>query len=526
MKTLYVHIGSPKTASTALQFFCVDNSEVLNQKGYCYPLFPQTYPDASRIRAYFLIVKLKNKFGKRSKKWEEDVFQEGMAVIHKSFENYDNVIISDERIWRSMDIERKDLWEKLMKEAKKGGFQIRVIAYVRRQDKFLISLWNQQIKIIKVDLAKCTIEEWMNRVNLRARLEYADKLDRIADIVGKENVIVRRFDGTDNFEGGSIYSDFLSAVGLALTEEYEIKQEVVNIGLYGNTQEIKRVINFLPQMIKDRNAQNFIMEMLQECSEISKKNYPCEMLSAKEVAALLKEYEAGNRKIAEEYLHETNRGLFDNTIRDIPKWQKDNPFILEDLVRFANVSMRALLVKYGELRQELSGLEKEFKTLLSADGTEDSDWTGGSAAEAKVLPKWDKEDPNGIDPIILFVGGAVLRLYQEIRDLKKEVSAIGEAVKQDKVQKAVTANHAQGMRIHYFCKNGGTNELEERIAAIPDPLESQELLAERLVEAVDQAAVLFDRKNQRFRQETADMKRLADLRDTPKKSLFEKIFSK
>ena len=145
MKTLYVHIGSPKTASTALQFFCVDNSEVLNQKGYCYPLFPQTYPDASRIRAYFLIVKLKNKFGKRSKKWEEDVFQEGMAVIHKSFENYDNVIISDERIWRSMDIERKDLWEKLMKEAKKGGFQIRVIAYVRRQDKFLISLWNQQI---------------------------------------------------------------------------------------------------------------------------------------------------------------------------------------------------------------------------------------------------------------------------------------------------------------------------------------------------------------------------------------------
>ncbi len=68
--------------------------------------------------------------------------------------------------------------------------------------------------------------------------------------------------------------------------------------------------------------------------------------------------------------------------------------------------------------------------------------------------------------------------------------------------------------------------MEERIAAIPDPIESQESLAERLVEAVDQAAVLFDRKNQRFWQETADMKRLADLRDTPKKSLFEKIFSK
>ena len=82
MKTLYVHIGSPKTASTALQFFCVDNSEVLNQKGYCYPFFPQTYPDASRIRAYFLIVKLKTnsenaqRNGKRMcfrKEWQSSI---------------------------------------------------------------------------------------------------------------------------------------------------------------------------------------------------------------------------------------------------------------------------------------------------------------------------------------------------------------------------------------------------------------------------------------------------------------------
>ena len=528
MKTLYVHIGSPKTASTALQFFCVDNSEVLNQKGYCYPLFPQTYPDASRLRAYFLIVRLKNRLGRRSKRWEEAVFQEGMEVIHKSFENYDNVIISDERIWRSMDVERKDLWEKLTKEAQKGGFQIRVIAYVRRQDKFLISLWNQQIKIIKVELAKCTIEEWMNKVNLKARLEYADKLDRIAKVIGKENVIVRRFDGS--FEGGSIYSDFLSAVGLSLTDDYKIKQEVVNIGLYGNTQELKRVINFLPQMIKDRNTQNFIMEMLQECSEVSKKNYPCEMLSQEEIENLLKDYEEGNRRIAEEYLHDSSGELFNNTIKELPKWQKDNPYILEDLIRFTHVTLENLSQKNEEFREGLSELEEECEQLLK----EITD--SGRAAEeilqeetqrdlsSKKLPTWNKDDPNGIDALILFVGDAMIRLYQENRGLKKDIKLLKELLSEPDFSAEDFQKRAEGIGIHYFGKEDTTGAIKERIGQIPEPQEQGADLSERFIAAVDTAVKEMYRQNQNFKQEIQAIKNAAGYREpSEKKSFWQRL---
>ena len=33
-KTLYLHIGTPKTATTAIQMFCEVNQSVLNEKGY------------------------------------------------------------------------------------------------------------------------------------------------------------------------------------------------------------------------------------------------------------------------------------------------------------------------------------------------------------------------------------------------------------------------------------------------------------------------------------------------------------
>ena len=32
MRTLYVHIGTPKTATTSIQMFCVENQKVLNKQ--------------------------------------------------------------------------------------------------------------------------------------------------------------------------------------------------------------------------------------------------------------------------------------------------------------------------------------------------------------------------------------------------------------------------------------------------------------------------------------------------------------
>ena len=50
MRTLYVHIGTPKTATTSIQMFCVENQKVLNKQSYSYPLLDFVYPHVAHRR--------------------------------------------------------------------------------------------------------------------------------------------------------------------------------------------------------------------------------------------------------------------------------------------------------------------------------------------------------------------------------------------------------------------------------------------------------------------------------------------
>ena len=100
MKTLYLHIGTPKTATTAIQFFCRDNQELLNRQGYFYPVFEWKYPNVLRTRnAHFLVGDTYLSQEERSLEEEEKVFQEAFGQIYEAFEQYDGVILSDESMW-------------------------------------------------------------------------------------------------------------------------------------------------------------------------------------------------------------------------------------------------------------------------------------------------------------------------------------------------------------------------------------------------------------------------------------------
>lgn len=353
MKTLWIHIGMPKTASTAIQEFCRENAQALAAHGFCYPIFPISYTGVARVRNGHFLMGLSKALGAvRDLEQEERDFQKGMQIVNETFQRYDNVILSDEGIWRSMDIEKKNLWVRMAEEAQKGGFGIHVIVYFRRQDKFFSSIWNQLVK--KRWLVE-TLGQYAARVDKRI-LDYYAKLERMASVVGKENITVRRFE-SGKFEGGSIYADFLAILGLPFTEEYRVSEEDRNTGLYGNTHEIKRILNSLPQL-KDKRVQEFLLERLGEISEISKKEYPNEMLSKEEAEAFLEKYGPGNRKVAEEYLHEPGAELFDNTVRDLPKWEKDNPYMVDDIIRFIGTTGIYLYEENQELKKEIKELKK------------------------------------------------------------------------------------------------------------------------------------------------------------------------
>lgn len=113
--------------------------------------------------------------------------------------------------------------------------------------------------------------------------------------------------------------------------------------------------------MKEKPVRLFLTNCLWEFSDISQREYPNEMFSKEEISQLLETYGPGNRKVAEEYLHEPGAELFDNTIKDLPKWEKDNPYMVDDVIRFLGSTGIYLFQENKELQKELAELRRFAK---------------------------------------------------------------------------------------------------------------------------------------------------------------------
>lgn len=336
-KTLYIHVGTQKTGTTAIQGFLTDNREILREKGYAYPIFPYYYPRVSEERnAHFLVGRILDENGNRCKDIEQKNYREAMDYIVKLFEEVDYVVLSDEHIWQSTLRDYPFLWDDLKKESEKAGFRIKIIVYLRRQDDYAASLWNQIIKTaIRKDRHTQTFDEFIAKPPRYIQLDYYKKLESIAAVLGKDNIVVRVFE-RERFYGGSVYADFLKSIGLELTDDFQIFYNEKNGGLTGNTHEIKRILNSLPELA-DGEANNMLRNILLECADISAKEYPTMMYSEEQAKEFLAKYSESNQRILKEYLHEEGTELFSAKIKELPKWEKDNPHMQDDLIRFVGM---------------------------------------------------------------------------------------------------------------------------------------------------------------------------------------------
>ena len=223
MKTLYLHIGTTKTATTSIQRFLEENKDVLQKHGYCFPDSLHVYPRANKRRnAHFLVAKVWDADGNRNQSKEKEYFEEGLQQIRTAFGAYDHVILTDESIWHALSYSKKTLLQELKKEADEQKYQIKVIVYLRRQDGLLISRWNQEVKQKFTSAAVMTCEEYLAASEKKEKkiYQYAQKLDEIAAVIGKNNLIVRRF-SPKSWKDGSIIHDFMHEIGLDVTEKFQ-----------------------------------------------------------------------------------------------------------------------------------------------------------------------------------------------------------------------------------------------------------------------------------------------------------------
>jgi len=115
--------------------------------------------------------------------------------------------------------------------------EIRVVAYIRRQDRLFSSLWGQRLKSREPDAGFCEA--------LRLRRRYLPMLETWERVVGREHLVVRIFD-RDEFPGGDLRADFLCAAGIPDDSRYS-PPAVFNESLDAEAQtlllELCRLIN-------------------------------------------------------------------------------------------------------------------------------------------------------------------------------------------------------------------------------------------------------------------------------------------
>lgn len=356
MRTVYIHAGTPKTGTTALQDFLPDNQAVLNRHGYIFPEVPFYFRGvAPHQTAHFLAVW--DPEGSVPEEWDR-----GFAIMEEALSRFDHVIFSDEQVWWRQH--KEGFWEEVTRRVEAMGAVLKVIVYLRRQDEQIESFYNEKVKgmpKLTMSFSDYVSEGW----NDYFPLDYDSELDRFASYLGEENVIVRTYEKS-RFKGGNIFADFLDAVGLSLTDEYTLPARHANTRWPEHVVEVKRMVN-AANAYHRRRVPNFYRDAIEAAYGIgTAKELPSQeygMFSPEERKAFMAQYEAGNANVARRFLHRKDGVLFYEKQRELPQWKPDRKELDEDVVRVLSGTDVYLYRQQEDIGERLRRLEEGVREV-------------------------------------------------------------------------------------------------------------------------------------------------------------------
>lgn len=356
---LVFHIGMPKTGSTALQRFLYENGDALKQYGWSYPNLKNELPNIPQCTF------LKEKNGDLFHIYNyvssnAEMFDENWDILWKRvikhLENT-NVIISSEDLFDYS----ADFWERV----KKKYDRIKAIVYLRRQDRFIESVWNELVK--DTNCLDKTFHDYVNDSTEMKRLNlgYKERLDEISSVIGKDNLIVRIYE-RKQFGGKkhTLESDFLSAIGIELNLDDCAPCSTENSRLQGNYIEIKRLCNPLILMSEcvETNLAMYV-DFGRISGHFEDVGQEVGYFTSSERKKVLEQFLRGNEETARKYLHREDGVLFYDDKMEYPLYEAYHCNSFEqDLIRVFSGILCAQENKLNRLKKQNSMLIKKMLT--------------------------------------------------------------------------------------------------------------------------------------------------------------------
>lgn len=296
-----LHIGTPKTGSTALQRFLCEARHALENAGFLYPASIErghghhdlslalcaSYPEwaAPQLRT----------------------FEESLSAViaeHRSKEL--KLLLSSENFYwlnRPEDV----AW--LLQRLGHSTERVAIIVYLRRQDEVLVSWYNQLVK------AQGYARDFSSFIDEQGELwNYAIQLQQWSAVFGSERIAVRRYAfGVKD----DIRHDIAKLLDLEVGIEPTSQRE--NNRLLRDILEFQRTINQLPlPTIEKRRFHKTLIALSDRASNSAEALFSdAPLLTPASARAILARYEEGNDWVARHFLDEPH--LFDQGDAETPE---------------------------------------------------------------------------------------------------------------------------------------------------------------------------------------------------------------
>jgi hypothetical protein len=293
-KQLILHAGTWKTGSKALQKFWALNKKELAQQGIFYPLTESASYMRGGNRSYQSLIATS---GDPNRKDRLRALAEEMSSDDK-----DTCLVSHENICNLSDPELLEFVSCL------SGCRFKIALYLRRQDHYAASLYNQHVKAGVAFPG--SVDEHFERY--RSRYDYRQMVERLGSVFGFENIVVRPYE-KEAFFGGTIFSDFGHHVlGIAIEDHFVMPKRDQNSRLDRDALEFKRVVNGLEGTKEEiLSISKYLIDYCESRDPSIREAFQeHNLLSPKQRTRILQACAEGNAWVAREMLSRSDGTLF------------------------------------------------------------------------------------------------------------------------------------------------------------------------------------------------------------------------
>ncbi len=330
MKKVFIHIGQHKTGSTAIQDFLFQNETTLfhNDISYC-PGTRLCLEGKPHVRHKMLSLKPHENF-----ELIKNLANEIDTTPLNTF------IISGEGFCRAA--ERLYMIKGLVDiKTALSEHEVKIIVYLRPQEELLQSFYNWRVK---GGYESRTFNQYIKEYPEQRSVyfHFHKLLAPFAEIFGAENIIVRIYNRT-NFEGGSIFTDFFTAMKINWIKELTFPNKQSNPAMPPKALEVRRKINQLLEVPDERTSlglSNCIKNSIPDSAHLPKS--PPSMLTYDEKCRLREKYLQSNRNVASSYTHNGTEDLFE------PVVAPDNYSPCDEIMTIKEEDLYILIAKLGK----------------------------------------------------------------------------------------------------------------------------------------------------------------------------------